>query len=156
MSFPGGISGKEPACQCPRYNRGRFNPWVGKIPWRRVWQPPLVFLPGEFHGQRSLAACSPLGRKELDMTEVTQYARTPWKKINKSTVNTCHSGLTGINIQCQLYSFLPLPSINFFHTSFAQMVVVHLLTSKCANLSRSILTDGNICATHTPVPFCTF
>ena len=32
-----------------------FNPWVGKIPWRREWQPTLVFLLGEFHGQRSLA-----------------------------------------------------------------------------------------------------
>ena len=36
--------------------RHRFNPWVGKIPWRRAWQPITVFLPGEFHGQRSLAS----------------------------------------------------------------------------------------------------
>ena len=34
--------------------RHRFNPWVGKIPWRRKWQPTPLFLPGEFHGQRSL------------------------------------------------------------------------------------------------------
>ena len=34
-------------------------PWVGKIPWRRIWQPPPVFLPGESHGQRSLAGCCP-------------------------------------------------------------------------------------------------
>ena len=34
--------------------RCRFNPWVGKIPWRRAWQPTPVFLPGESHGQRSL------------------------------------------------------------------------------------------------------
>ena len=39
------------------------------IPWRRKWQPTPVFLPGEFHGQRSLAGCSPWGRKESDMTE---------------------------------------------------------------------------------------
>ena len=32
----------------------RFDPWVGKIPWRRAWQPPPVFLPGESHGWRSL------------------------------------------------------------------------------------------------------
>jgi len=37
----------------------RFNPWVGKVPWRREWQPTPVFLPGESHGQRSLAGCSP-------------------------------------------------------------------------------------------------
>ena len=48
-----------------------FDPWVGKIPWRRAWQPTPVFLPGEFHGQRSLAGCSPRGHKELDRTEVT-------------------------------------------------------------------------------------
>jgi len=35
--------------------RRRLDPWVGKIPWRRAWQPPPVFLPGESHGQRSLA-----------------------------------------------------------------------------------------------------
>ena len=37
--FPGGTSGKEPACQCKRHKIRRFDPWVGKIPWRRVWQP---------------------------------------------------------------------------------------------------------------------
>ena len=40
-------------------------------PWRRAWQPTLVFLPGEFQGQRSLVGSSPWGHKELDMTEVT-------------------------------------------------------------------------------------
>ena len=43
--------------------------WVRKIPWRREWLPILVFLPGEFHGQRSLAGYSPWGCKVLDMTE---------------------------------------------------------------------------------------
>ena len=38
-SFPGGASGKEPACQCRRRKRRRFDPWLGKIPWRRAWQP---------------------------------------------------------------------------------------------------------------------
>ena len=46
-----------------------FDPWVRKIPWRREWEPTLVFLPGEFHGQRNLAGYSPQGRKELGMTE---------------------------------------------------------------------------------------
>ena len=40
-----------------------FSPWVGKIPWRRAWQPTQGFLPGEFHGQRSLAGYSPWGRR---------------------------------------------------------------------------------------------
>ena len=43
----GGSSGKEPTCQCRRCNRCRFDPWVGKIPWRRARQPIPVFLSGE-------------------------------------------------------------------------------------------------------------
>ena len=46
-----------------------FDPWVGKIPWRREWLPTPVFLPGEFHEQRNLVGYSPWGRKESDMTE---------------------------------------------------------------------------------------
>ena len=59
LGFPGGTSGKEPACQCRRHKRCGFDPWVGEIPWRRTWQPPPVFLSGESNGQRSLAGYSP-------------------------------------------------------------------------------------------------
>ena len=52
--FPGGASGKEPICQYRRLRKLRFNPWVRKISWNRTWQPAPVFLPVEFHGQRSL------------------------------------------------------------------------------------------------------
>ena len=50
-----------------RVMRCGFDPWVGKIPWRRAWQPTAVYLPGESHRQRSLAGYSPEGRKESDM-----------------------------------------------------------------------------------------
>ena len=53
----------------PVIQKTRFDPWVGKIPWRREWQPTPVFLPGESHGQRSLVGYNPWGCKELDMTE---------------------------------------------------------------------------------------
>ena len=70
--FPGGASGKEPACQCRRCKRHGFDPSVRKMPWRRAQQPTPVFLPGESHGQRSLADYnSPWSCKELDMTEAT-------------------------------------------------------------------------------------
>ena len=46
-----------------------FDDWIGKIPWRRARQPTPGFLPGESHGQRSLAGCSPWSCKELDTTE---------------------------------------------------------------------------------------
>ena len=57
--FPGGTSSKEPACQCKRLRKCGFDPWIRKIPWRRAWHPTPVFLPGESHGQRSLAGYSP-------------------------------------------------------------------------------------------------
>ena len=47
LGFPGGTHGEEPACQCRRRQRPGFHPWVGKIPWRRAWQPTPVPLPGE-------------------------------------------------------------------------------------------------------------
>ena len=51
--LPGWLSGKESACQCRRHV---FDPWIGKIPWRRKWQPTLVFLAGKSRGQSSLEA----------------------------------------------------------------------------------------------------
>ena len=69
MGFPAGASGKEPAWQCKRHKRHEFDPKAGKMPWRKAWQPILVFLPGEAHGQRSLVDYRPWGRKESDMTE---------------------------------------------------------------------------------------
>ena len=47
--------------------RNGFDPWVTKIPWSRKWQPTLVFLPGKFHRQGSLASYSPWGHRELDV-----------------------------------------------------------------------------------------
>ena len=65
LGFPGGANGKEPACQCRRHERLRFDPWVRKILWRRAQPPTPVFLPGESHGQRSLVGYSPWGRKRV-------------------------------------------------------------------------------------------
>ena len=74
QSNPSDLTLLQPRHQCPRASqmalvvknlpakardrRDRFDPWVGKIPWRRAWQPTPGFLPGESHGQRSLASYS--------------------------------------------------------------------------------------------------
>ena len=72
QGLPQRLSGKEPACQC---RRCRFEPWVGKISWRREWQPTTIFLPGKPHGQRSLAGYTVHWvTKELDTTS--------WLNIN--------------------------------------------------------------------------
>ena len=66
LGLPRWLRCKESASKC---RRPGFSPWVGKIPWRREWQPTPVFLPGEFHRQRNLVGYIPWGSKESDTTE---------------------------------------------------------------------------------------
>ena len=79
--FPGGSEGKASAC-----NAGDgFDPWVGKTPWRRKWQPTPVFLPGESHGRRSLEGYSPRGPKELNTTERLHF-HFPFMLITRKNI----------------------------------------------------------------------
>ena len=55
----------------PTMQENSFDPWVGKIPWRREWLPTPVFLPGKFHGQRSLASYSPWESRRVGHNWVT-------------------------------------------------------------------------------------
>ena len=84
---------------CPQSRRPRFDPSVGKISWRREWQPNPVFLPGKSHGQRSQACSSPWGHKKSDMTE--------WLTLSHSS--GLHEGRFSINRLWHLSS-LPLPA----------------------------------------------
>ena len=72
--------------------RPGFDPWVGKIPWRRKWQSTPGLLPGESHGQRSLVGYSPWGLKESDTTERLHFTSLQgsfsllyltWDKLNE-------------------------------------------------------------------------
>ena len=83
IGFPGGSDGKESACSVknlPTVQETCVQTWVGKIPWRRKWQPIQVFLPGEFHGQWSLTGYSSYGCKEFDMTE--RLSLTPFFSLS--------------------------------------------------------------------------
>ena len=84
--LPRWLSGKESACQCRRHKRCGFDPWVGKIPWRRKWQPTLVFWPGKSHEQRSLAGYSPWGCKRARHDSATKH---------QQRVLTTHKNRTG-------------------------------------------------------------
>ena len=68
-SFPRWCSGKESACYCRRCKRRGFNPWVGKIPWRRKWQTIPVFLPGKYLVRGLWEAVAHSVSKESNMTE---------------------------------------------------------------------------------------
>ena len=63
--LPRWLTGKESTWQCRSCRRCRFDPCVGKTPWRRKWQPTPVFLPEESHGQRSLVCYSSQGPKRV-------------------------------------------------------------------------------------------
>ena len=78
-----------PACRRPR-----FDPWVGKIPWRRAWQPAAVFLPGEPHGQRCVLGYSPQGHRESDTMEQLSTHHLPQKR---KTVNE-HRALSRLSV----------------------------------------------------------
>ena len=65
-ALPWWLSVKESTCQC---RRGGFEPWVGKIPWRRKWQPTLVFLPGTSHGQGAWQVTAHGVARELGTTK---------------------------------------------------------------------------------------
>ena len=69
MGRPWSLSSKESTCQ---FRISRFDPWVGKIPWRKKWQPFPVFLPGKSHEQRSLEGYSPCGHKIIRYNLVTK------------------------------------------------------------------------------------
>ena len=76
--LPWWLSGKESACQCKRH---KFDSWIGKIPWRRKWQPIPVFLPGKSHGQRCLEGYSPWGRKRVRHDLATKQQPTTRMKL---------------------------------------------------------------------------
>ena len=71
--LPRWFSGKESACQ---WRRHKLDPWVGKIPWRRKWQPTPVLLPGKSQGWRSLGGCSARGYKRVRHDVVTKTTTT--------------------------------------------------------------------------------
>ena len=78
---------------CLQCRRPGFNSWVGKIPWRRAWQPTPVFLPGECSLTEELAGYSPWGRKESDMTERLKHSTQHWSP------NCRHTALTNSDNQ---------------------------------------------------------
>ena len=80
-------------------HRSRFHPWVGKVPWGRVWLRTLVSLPGESRGQRSLAGCSPWGQSRTCLSGsgssargrdlCTSSCRPPGVQVHQRAMGVC-------------------------------------------------------------------
>ena len=88
--FLAGSDGKSICLQCRRLG---FDPWVGKIPWRRKWQPTPVFLPGKFHGRRSLIGYSPGNCKESDTTKRFHFftpSEYQWSALPRKQIKYRH------------------------------------------------------------------
>ena len=98
------LGGKEPICQCRKHRKHGFDPWVGKVPWRRKWKSTPVSLPGRSHEQRSLAGCSPWGHKESGMAE-HEHTRV-WDQVGFANVFSV-SGLCSFLVSLQLLEHLP-------------------------------------------------
>ena len=113
------------------------DPWVGKIPWRRKWQPTPVFLPGKSHGWMSLAGYSPWGCKESDTTEQLHYLSfSLWTKSR-----TCH--LTAFWSQAGYFTSWALlsSSIKQSKLRYTQQVIVKI---KYGNTWEDTFTDFGI------------
>ena len=109
MGFPGGTSGEKPTCQCRRCKRTRLDPWIGKIPWRRAWQPTPVSLPGESHGQRNLATVHRMAQSQIRLKRLSTHTYTnneqSKNKIKKTIPFTISSKTTeylGIYVSKQI------------------------------------------------------
>ena len=105
------------ACRYRRHNSCGFDPWFGKTPWRRKWQPTPVFLPKKSHGWRSLTDYSPWDHKELDTTE--------W-------LSTQH--MKGLCVGHPAASLCPSP---------CKLVPDHLTNQNCFPIVQEHLTNQN-------------
>ena len=94
--------------QCRRCRRCGFSLWVGKIPWRRAWQPTPVFLPGECNGQRSLAGYRPSGcRAGCDWSDlVCMHHLFYWIPLEHSSPTPAFSPLRPCSLNPSSWSHL--------------------------------------------------
>ena len=109
MDFPGSDS----KSICLQWGRPGFNPWVGKIPWRRKWQPTPVLLPGKSHGRRSLVGYSLWGHKESDTTEwlgstMAHHSAVETQIHTTSWVNLKHMLNERYQTQMVTYCMIPI------------------------------------------------
>ena len=153
--FPGGSDGKS---VCLQHRRHGFSPWVGKIPWRRKWQPTPVLLPGKSHGWRSLVGYNPWGSlgaqlvKTLPVMWETWVQSLGWEDpVEKGKSLLQYSGLENsmdsivygvAKSQSQLSDFHFHFTPTEIHTYVLMYVYVCILTVKTIVISHSLTLCG--------------
>ena len=104
--FPWQLRGKESSCQ---FRRCGLDPWIGKIPWKRKWQTIPLFLPGKFHGQRSLVGYNSWGRKRVRHNLATKQQQHsvnivgPFRPILQLASNHHHQHLLYTCYMCVMF-----------------------------------------------------
>ena len=109
--------------QCRRHKRSGLDPWIGRLPWRRAWQPTPVFLPEESHGQRSPAGNGPWGHKESDTTKATEHTQHTTNKPTDPKVKSTRTNVFKTDI-----SYSTCPDVVFGRSKiiFTTWTVWHL------------------------------
>ena len=152
--------------KCRRCKRHWFDPCIGKISWRRKWQPTPVFLPGKSCGQKSLAIYNPWGRKELDMTEHTHThtCNLPPTVVDRdrrfctSCVHFCFGTCTFYSGSFKLYSCSSPSNPHFFvgiflFDPYCFWKPFHLFSGLEFQLSSSF-AKSNFGVYISPFPYC--
>ena len=139
---------------CLQYRRPRFDPWVGKIPWRREWQHTPVSLPGKSHRQRSLVGCSPWGRKESDTTEQLTpihlssiYLSIPISYLSSISIY-CLSFISILYLPIDLSSMYYLSTYHlaiYLHTYWKPCIYINAFSSKPINTKFILVFSLLIC-----------
>ena len=122
-ALEGEVLGGSHSKVCLQCRRPGFNPWVGKIPWKRKWQPTPVFLPGKSYGQRSLSGHSPSVAKNQTTTEQVILLLTTGPPGKSVKVHLEHTECV-FSIWIKLSSFL-FSSVQFSHSVVSDSLWPH-------------------------------
>ena len=118
-----------------------FNPWVGKSPWRRAWQSIPVFLPGEFHGQRSFVGYSPWGCIQSDTTEQLTHTHNLREQLFWGITVWYVSGIASLK---KIWQYLLNLRYTCYYPTIPFLVVKH--TEKLADINKKACIKMSIVA----------
>ena len=128
-----------------------FNPWIEKIPWKRKWQPSLVFFPGKYHGQRSLAGYSPWGHRRVGHDLATKqqqcsnshYMLLTSINFSQTTVNlvnllNCFDGISKWFKKVSSYANMGI-EYGHMHTNAKQLLAHRICSKHWINFSARLI-----------------
>ena len=128
---------------CLQCWRPGFNPWIGRISWRRAWQLTPGFLPGKSQGQRSLAGCRPWGRRVRHDWVIKTFIFTP---LQGSPLYSAEQIMPHVHLALLHWSQVKAsPGVTWWHQSVVWTSFQHLSLSQAESLrDRELATLANV------------